>query len=256
MQIPVDAWFNGKAGFGTTHWTVVLAAGQSQTSESAAGALAKFCQAYWPPLYGFLRRRGYSECDAQDLTQGFFLHLLEKNILSRADRERGRLRSFLLRALQNFLANDYDRTQTIKRGGGLQVVPWHEHLAAAETAFSATSHFDETASYDYNWVATLVSRAWEQLQEEYRVAGKQALLEALEPILLGGSTPAPRPEEVAACLGVPHSTLRTSLLALRRRYRDLLWQEVARTVTDPAQIDEEMRYLYHLLASPGYSLRQ
>ena len=256
MQIPVGTWFEGKSGFGTTHWTVVLAAGQSPTTETTVRALADFCQVYWSPLYAFLRRRGHPDSDAQDLTQGFFLHLLEKNILSQVDRERGRLRSFLLRALQNFLSNDYDRSQTLKRGGGLEIVPWHEHLAAAETAFGATSRFDETACYDYDWVATLVGRAWEQLQEEYRAAGKQALLEALEPFLLGGSTPTPRPEEVAERLGLPHSTLRTSLLALRRRYRNFLWQEVARTVSNPTQIDEEMRYLYHLLASPGCSLRQ
>ena len=256
MQTLGGTWLDGKVGFDTTHWTVVLAAGQSPSSETAAPALANFCQAYWPPLYAFLRCRGYSASDAQDLTQGFFLHLLKKNILSHADRERGRLRSFLLRALQNFLANDYDRAQTIKRGGGVGMVPLHEHLAVAEATFSGANCGEETACYDYAWVATLVSRAWELLQQEYQAAGKAALLEALEPFLLGGTAPAPRPEEVAERLGMPHATVRTSLLTLRRRYRDLLWQEVARTVTYPAQVDEEMRYLYRLLASPAYSLRK
>ena len=242
-------WLQGEAGFHTTNWGVVLAAGQSQSSEAAGQALTEFCQAYWPPLYAFLRRRGYPASDAQDLTQSFFLHLLEKNILGRVYRERGRLRSFLLRALQNFLANEYDRTKAIKRGGRLESVSLDEHLAEAEAAFAATARFDDTACYDRIWVATLVGRAWEQLQGEYHAAGKATLLEALEPLLLGGSVPAPRPEDIAARLDLPHSTLRTSLLALRRRYRDLLRQEVARTVANPAQVDEEMRYLYHLLAS-------
>ena len=253
MQIATGARFQGEVGFHTTNWNVVQAARQILSPETAAQALADFCQAYWPPLYAFLRRRGYSASDAQDLTQGFFLYLLEQNILSRVYRERGRLRSFLLRALQNFLANEHDRTHAAKRGGGLEIVPLDEHLAAAEVVFAATTRFDETACYDRTWVATLVGRAWKRLQEEYHAAGKAPLLEALEPFLLGGNAPAPRPEEVAARLDLPHSTLRTSLLALRRRYRDLLRQEVALTVTSPEQIDEEMRYLYHLLASPACS---
>ena len=231
----------------------MLVAGQSQSSE-ATEALANFCENYWPPLYAFLRRRGYPCSDAQDLTQGFFVHLLEQNILSRLNPERGRLRAFLLRSLQNFLANEYNRTRTVKRGGKSEVIPLHEHLAEAEAAFAATTRFDETACYDHVWVATLVGRAWEQLQKDYRAAGRAQMLEELEPFLLGGTAPLPRPEEVAARLNMPHTTLRTSLLTLRRRYRELLRTEVSRTVADPAQVDEEMRYLYHLLTSQACSL--
>lgn len=254
MKGVLAGWHNGKTDFHTTNWSAVLVAGQSQSPEAAAEALSNFCENYWPSLYAYLRRRGYPCSDAQDLTQSFFVHLLEQNILSRLNPARGRLRAFLLRSLQNFLANEYDRTRAAKRGGKSEAVPLHEHWAEAEAAFAATTQFDETACYDHVWVATLVGRAWEQLQEDYLAAGKARMLKELEPFLLGGPLPVPRPEEVAARLNMPYATLRTSLLTLRLRYRELLRQEVARTVADPAQIDEEMRYLYHLLTLQSYPL--
>ena len=245
---------NGGIGFQTTQWGMVLTACQSYTPEATQQALAGFCQAYWAPLYAFLSHRGYSSIDAQDLTQGFFAHLLEQNLLSRVDRNKGRLRTFLLRALENYLANEYDRRQALKRGGGREIIPLHEHLLEAEAAFATTSLFDESACYDRAWVSMLINRAWRQLQQEYDTAGKAHLLEHLAPLLLGGTTPLPRPEEVAERLNLPHATLRTSLLTLRRRYRELLRTEIAHTVADPTQIEEEMRYLFHLLSSHVCSL--
>src|ERR1700745_422911 len=118
----------GGAPFQTTHWTVVLQAGNGESDESARKALAAFCEAYWAPLYTFLRRRGYSPTDAQDMVQGFFEHLFHHNTLSRADQEKGRLRTFLLGSLQNFLFNEYDRTRALKRGGGRQIVSMEEYL--------------------------------------------------------------------------------------------------------------------------------
>lgn len=254
MQNVKGTRLNSGIGFQTTQWGMVLAAGQSCVPEATQQALAGFCQVYWPPLYAFLRHRGYPSVEAQDLTQGFFVHLLEHNILNRVDRNKGRLRTFLLRALGNYLANEYDRSQALKRGGGREIIPLHEHLVEAEAAFITTSVFDESACYDRTWVSTLINRAWRQLQQEYDAAGKAHLLEHLAPLLLGGTAPPPRPEEVAERLNLPHATLRTSLLTLRRRYRELLRAEISRTVDDPTQVEEEMRYLFHLLSSHVCSL--
>ena len=237
----------GGASFNTTHWTIVAAALQSESPASSKQALTDFCRAYWPPLYTFLRRTGRSPNDAQDLVQGFFAHLLEHDTLSRADREKGKLRTFLLGSLQYFLANEYDRAQTVKRGGGQQIVSMDEHLVAAEAALAA-SPLDETGAYDRAWVATLVGRAWERLQREFATEGKSQTLAELKPFLLGGTT-LPSQEDVATRLKVPFATLRTLLRRARRRYREALRREVARTVADPAQVEEELLYLYRLLLS-------
>ena len=235
--------------FHTTHWSLVLLAAQSQSFADAQRALTDFCQAYWPPLYAFLRRRGHSPNDAQDLTQGFFAHLLEYDTLSRASREKGRLRTFLLGSLQHFLANEYDHANRLKRGGGVQIVSMDEHLAEAEALMSASSHGDEGTVYDQGWAITLMSQAWEHLEGVFAAEGKQSLFEELKPFVVGGTVVPPNQEEVAARLGVPVSTLRTWLQRLRQRYREELRTEVARTVSDPAEIDEEMRYLHRVLSS-------
>src|SRR4030095_4622371 len=133
----------GGASFQTTHWTVVLRARNEESEVSAHQALSGFCEAYWPPLYGFLRHRGFSSADAQDLVQGFFAHLLEQSTLSRADQQRGRLRTFLLGSLQNFLFNEYDRARALKRGGDRKIVSIEEHLPEAEAAMMATSHLSD-----------------------------------------------------------------------------------------------------------------
>ena len=136
----------GGASFQTTHWTVVLQAQEPESTQVGQEALSVFCDAYWPPLYAFLRHRGHSSAEAQDLTQGFFAHLLERNTLSRADREKGRLRTFLLGSLQNFLANEYDRARALKRGGGRQIISLEEHLPEAEAAMWATVHLNDVAA--------------------------------------------------------------------------------------------------------------
>lgn len=241
----------GGAPFLTTHWTVVLLAAQSgsQSPEAAQAALTDFCRDYWPPLYAFLRRRGHSPGDAQDLTQAFFVHLLEHKTLSRADREKGRLRTFLLGSLQHFLANEHDRAQTLKRGGGKQMVPMDDVLVEAEAAVLMANDADDTASYDQTWAATLVRRAWERLHAALVAEGKGPLIAELKPFVVGGSVAPPSQEEAAARLDLPISTLRTHLQRLRQRYRDALREEVARTVADPAETDEELHYLYRILMS-------
>ena len=239
----------GGAAFASTHWSIVLLAAQSQSPEAARQATAAFCQDYWPPLYTFLRRRGHPPGDAQDFTQAFFVHLLTKNTLERADRNKGRLRTFLLGALQHFLANEHDRAQTLKRGGGQQFVPLDEHFAEAEESVAASDGpGGESAAYDRHWAATLIESVWERLHTELAAEGKERWLEELRPYLIGGETSLNQ-EQSAARLGVPVGTLRTALHRLRLRYRQTLRAEVARTVDGEAEIDEELRYLYGVLAA-------
>jgi len=237
----------GGASFQTTHWTVVLEAGQGRGPESSQQAIAEFCESYWPPLYAFLRHRRYSSADAQDLVQGFFVHLLAQNALSRADRERGRLRTFLLGSLQNFLLNEHDRAQALKRGGGREILSFDEHLQEAEASMSATAHLDDMICYDLTWASSVVSRAWQRLRDAFAAEDKLQSLEELKPFLSGGSAPLPNQEEVAARLHVPIATLRTWIARLRQRFREALRAEVASTVSDPAEVDEELQYLYRIL---------
>jgi RNA polymerase sigma-70 factor (ECF subfamily) len=239
----------GGASFQTTHWTLVLHAAETESTESAQQALSVFCQAYWPPLYAFLRHRGYPSADAQDLAQGFFVHLLEKNSLRQADQERGRLRTFLLGALQNFLINEHDRASALKRGGGLEIRSFEELLPEAEAAMLATAHLNDVSSYDLAWATHVVRRSWQHLHEVFRAEGKAELLAELKPFVAGGTRAPPKQEEVAARLGVPIATFRTWLSRLRQQYRDVLRAEVAQTVSDQGDVDEEVRYLYGILMS-------
>jgi RNA polymerase sigma-70 factor (ECF subfamily) len=239
----------GGAGFQTTHWTLVLHARQTQSDTSAQKALSNFCEAYWPPLYAFLRHRGHASPEAQDLVQGFFAHLLEQNTLSRADQEKGRLRTFLLGSLQNFLFNEYDRTHALKRGGGKQIFSIDEHLPEAEAAMMDTAHLSDSRSYDLAWAQTIVKRAWQQLQDAFETEGKAEWLEVLRPFVAGGGKTPLSQEEAAAKLGVPIATLRTWLSRLRQRYREALRTEVANTVSDPAEVDQELHYLYQILTT-------
>src|SRR5256714_2381373 len=237
----------GGAGFQTTHWTLVLRARQTQSEISGQKALSNFCEAYWPPLYAFLRHRGHASPEAQDLVQGFFAHMLEQNTLSRADQEKGRLRTFLLGSLQNFLCNEYDRTRALKRGGGRQIVSIEEHLPEAEAAMLATAHLSDAGCYDLVWASTIVSRAWQSLQNDFVAEGKAEWLEELRPFVAGGSVVPLNQEQAAARLGVPIATLRTWLSRLRQRYRESLRTEVANTVSDPADVDQELHHLYQIL---------
>jgi len=224
-----------------------LRARAPESPESARQALAGFCEAYWPPLYSFLRHRGYPSADAQDLVQSFFAYLLEQNTLSRADQEKGRLRTFLLTSLQNFLFNEYDRVRAAKRGGDRQIVSFEEHLPEAEAAMLATSHLSDAACYDLVWASNIVTRAWQRLQNDFVTEGKAEWLEELRPFVAGGSGTPPNQEGAATRLGVPIATLRTWLSRLRQRYRESLRTEVASTVSDPADVDLELRHLYQIL---------
>ena len=239
----------GGASFLTTHWTLVFRAGRSDPTETTREALSDFCEAYWPPLYTFLRLRGHASPEAQDLVQGFFAHLLEKNTLSRADKEKGRLRTFLLGSLQNFLCNEYDRSRTLKRGGGHRIVSVDEHLPEAEASMMDAAHLSDLRGYDLAWASIIVKRAWQHLQDAFEAEGKAESLEVLRPFVDGSGRTPPNQEEAAKKLGVPVATLRTWLWRLRQRYREALRREVASTVSDPDDVDQELHYLYEILTA-------
>lgn len=239
----------GGAPFQTTHWTVVLQAGKAEADKAARKALATFSETYWPPLYTFVRRRGYSPSDAQDMVQGFFAHLLEKNTLSRADQEKGKLRTFLLGALQNYMLKQRERMGALKRGGGQQIVSFDDQLIDAEAAMHATMHLNEVSSYDAAWASSIVARSWKNLGDRFADEGKSDWFDALKPFVAGGSAQPPDQQEVAVRLGTSVDNLRVSLSRLRQRYRHALRAEVASTVSDPNDIDSELHYLYQILTS-------
>jgi len=241
--------------FAPTHWSVVLAAGDSQADpEIAQTALAQLCQTYWAPLYTFVRSRGYSVHDAQDLTQSFFAYLIEKKIYTRVDRQKGKFRSFLLASLKNFLADTYDHEQTLKRGGGHDFLPLREEQAEeAESLFQTHSAsgnaVGEDRVFECTWAEMLVAAGLERLSADYKAEGKEKLFEELKIFLTGGAEPLPSYADLAARLGTLASTLRSHVTRLRTQYREALRAEVRRTVDTDAEVDGELRELLRVLTS-------
>jgi RNA polymerase sigma factor (sigma-70 family) len=236
--------------FPSTHWSVVLAAGETQATPEAAGAaLAELCQIYWAPLYSFVRSRGHAVHDAQDLTQSFFAYLLEHKVYARADRQKGRFRSFLLASVKNFLADAVDRERTLKRGGAQIFLPLHEeHAKEAESLFqshSGTSNEDRL--FERSWAEALVAAGLERLAADYKSEGKEGLFNQLRTFVAGGAEPPPTYAVLADRLGIAESTLRSHVTRLRARYREALRVEVRRTVATETQVDEELRELLHVL---------
>lgn len=235
--------------FASTQWSLVLAAGQRATPE-AEQALAQLCGAYWAPIYAYLRRRGYSAPEAEDLTQSFFVRLMEKNYLQEARRERGRFRSFLLASLKHFLANEWDRAQARKRGGRLQFISLEEiPLSESRCPLDLRSLTPEE-QYERQWVLTLLHRAIARLGEEYTHAGKTRLFEHLRDFLTGADGLPYK--QVAAALEMNEGAVKTAVHRLRSRFRKLLREEIAETLPHPdeqGEIDEEIRYLLKTLGS-------
>jgi len=238
--------------FAPTHWSVIIAAGESQASpEIARGALAQLCQTYWAPLYTFVRSRGYSLHDAQDLTQSFFAYLIEHKIYTRVDRQKGKFRSFLLASLKNFLADASDRERTLKRGGGRDFLPLHEEQAEeAESLFQTrSSATNEDRVFERTWAETLVTDSLEQLSSYYKTEGKERLFQELRIFLTGSSDPLPSYVDLARRLGTQASTLRSHITRLRARYREALRAEVRRTVETDAEVEGELRELLRVLTA-------
>jgi RNA polymerase sigma factor (sigma-70 family) len=224
-------------------------AGGAESEESRRQALARFSEAYWPPLYTFARRRGYSPADAQDVVQGFFVHLFEQNTLSRADQEKGRLRTFLLGSLQNYLLKQRERMAAIKRGGGQHFVSFDELLPQAEASMLATSHLSEVNSYDVAWASSIVTRAWKNVRDRLAAEGKRDWVDELKPFVAGGEAAPPDQQKVATRLGMSVENFRVWLSRLRQTYRHALRAEVASTVSDPKDIDDELHHVYRILTA-------
>ena len=236
--------------FPSTHWSVVLAAGRTRSEPDIAGAaLAELCKIYWAPLYSFVRSRGYNVHDAQDLTQSFFAYLLEHKVYARADRQKGRFRSFLLASIKNFVADAADRERTLKRGGGQNFVPLHADQAKeAESLFQTYSRTrNEDRLFDRSWAEALVTAALERLSSDYKQQGKERLFNELRIFVAGGADPLPTYAKLADRLEITESTLRSHVTRLRARYRDALRAEVRRTVDTEKQVDDELRELLHVL---------
>ena len=226
--------------FATTRWSMVSAAGLS--SPEAKQALADLCAAYWYPLYAFLRRKDLSPEDAQDTTQEFFVQLLERETLRRADRSRGKFRSFLLASLKHFLANRRRNAGTLKRGGGTKL--FSLDFADGEERYRHEPADPRTpeAIFARRWALTVLEQTLQLLQAEFTRAGKGELFEAIKNHL-GGQTRAENYRTLAEQLAMSEGAVKTAIHRLRKRYRELLHAEVAQTVSDPAEVKEELREL-------------
>jgi RNA polymerase sigma factor (sigma-70 family) len=227
--------------FATTHWSVVLSTAD-QDSPEAAAALEQLCRTYWFPLYAYVRRTGYSPEDAEDLTQQFFARFVEKRSFGVANPARGRFRTFLLKSLQHFLADDWRRAHRVKRGGGVLQVPLDAVAAESRYLAEITDTMTPERAYEQHWASTLLEQVLEQMHQDYSRAGKKQLFEALEDLLWG-----PDPEVcyavLAKNLGLTEGALRGAVFRLREHYRERLRAEVAHTVSAPGEIDAELHYL-------------
>lgn len=227
--------------FATTHWSLVLDAGRRSAPEAEA-ALETLCRAYWFPLYAFARRRGYSSDDAADLTQEFFSRLIEKSFLDSADPERGRFRTFLLTIFQRFLAKERDRSQAIKRGGGLTQISIDFEDGEMRYADGLTDEQTPERIFERQWALTMLQRVVDQLRTEYLSKGKVELFDQCRAFLVG-SLAATGSAETARTLNMTEGALRVAIHRLRERYRELLRIEVAGTISDETSIDDELLQL-------------
>lgn len=234
----------GAAAFVTTHWSVVLAAqGESATADEA---LEKLCRTYWWPLYGFVRRQGYTPEEAQDLTQGFFAMLLERRDLDAVRREKGRLRSYLLASLKNFLGKAHRRAMTLKRGEGRPLVPLQELLARERADAEPADTLSADRIYERRWALTLLEQVLARLEEEYRIAGSSALFEQLKQLLTDEPDRLSQ-AEVARQLGMTENAVKQAFHRLRHRYRLLLRDEIAQTVAEAGDVEDELRHFISVL---------
>jgi RNA polymerase sigma factor (sigma-70 family) len=239
-----------ESSFATTHWSVVLAAGH-ESSPNAGEALEQLCRTYWYPLYGYVRRRGYSPEDAQDLIQEFFARLLARDYLSRADPRKGRFRWFLLAGLKNLLCDERDKARRIKRGGGERVLSLDYQSAEAQYQLEPVEVNSPDQEFERSWVRALLERASARLQAEYAASGRAQLFEQLTEFRLDAAGQRSY-AEAARQLGLTESAVKSAIHRLRQRHGALVRDEIAQTLADPAEIEEEIHYLLRVVASlPG-----
>ncbi|MEK7685479.1 MAG: sigma-70 family RNA polymerase sigma factor [Verrucomicrobiota bacterium] len=233
------------AGFTTTHWSVVLAAGQPDSPQAQA-ALETLCRTYWYPLYAYVRRRGHGPEDAQDLTQEFFAQLLRKNYPARAERAKGRFRTFLLHALSQFLVDQRERATALKRGGGQIVISLDAEAPEDRYRLEPPDELTPEKLFERRWAQTILDQALARLRAEFLAAGNSETYEVLQAFEPGDQSPLSY-AEAAERLGVSESAVKSMIHRLRQRHRELVREEIARTVPTVAEIDEELRHLVAVL---------
>lgn len=235
--------------FETTSWSLILQA-TAGPSTAARDALAKLCETYWPPVYAFIRGRGLPPADAEDLTQSYFARLFEKDYLRDFRPEAGRFRTFLLASVSHFLSNEWDRERALKRGGGKAQVSFDAATAEERLRLEPVDRLTPEAIFERQWVAALVARCLDRLREEQSASGGRQRFERLKGFLTsdGGGDEA---AALARELGLGESTVRVAVHRLRRRFGALLREEVAHTVTDPADVDAEIRWMLETLRGRG-----
>ena len=231
--------------FATTRWTVVLAAGDRRAPQADA-ALEELCRTYWYPLYAYVRRHGHSREDAEDLTQAFFARLLEKNYLEGISSTGGKFRAFLLVAVKRFLANEWDRANRQKRGGGVAPLSLDWQDADTRYQINPADNVSPDKLYDRAWAVTLLERVITRLRDENSADGKAKIYAQLQPFLMVGKDEISY-SHAAATLQLSEGAVRVTVHRMRRRYRELLREEIAQTLSDPAQADEEMQVLFSAL---------
>jgi RNA polymerase sigma factor (sigma-70 family) len=238
---PGAAGAQGRDGFVTTHWSVVMAAGDTSAA-AVHDALENLCRSYWYPLYGFVRRQGKNDEEAKDLTQAFFARLLEKKFVQQADRERGRFRCFLLGALKNFLSDEWDKARAQKRGGGQIAISLDDHTANERYSLEPTDDASPDKIFDRRWAMTTLQEATRRLQQEYIAEGKSDLFDLVQLALSAsdGVTYA----EIASAAGIAENTLKSHVHRLKARNREILRGVIAETVVNPGHIDQELRELF------------
>jgi RNA polymerase sigma factor (sigma-70 family) len=237
-----------KGGFATTRWTIVMKASRESTPGSRE-ALSRLCEIYWPPLYSFARRQGHGVEQAQDLTQAFFARFLEKHDVQDADPARGRFRSFLLSSFKHFLANEYDRERAKKRGGGQVMIALEVDAAEARYSAEPADKLTPEALFEQQWAHGLVDRVTNMLRADLVKAGKEASFEQLKDLLMGEKEQGGY-AGIARALGTTEGAVKVTVHRLRRKFRDLLRAEIAATVADDGEIEDEIRYLMAIVAAP------
>lgn len=236
---------SGAPQFTTTHWSVVLAA-VDQESSAAADALAQLCCTYWYPIYAYVRRKGYEVADAQDLTQEFFARLLEKNYLGAVDRRKGKFRSFLLASLEHFLAKEWTRSHRLKRGGGKVIIPWDSFEAEERYSLEPPDNWTAERIYERRWALTVLEQAMTALGNEYSAAAKADLFEQLRPFISGDDDEVTYPD-LADRLRMTEGAVRVAVHRLRQRYAEAVRAEVGKIV-QPEDVEEELGHLFAALS--------
>jgi RNA polymerase sigma factor (sigma-70 family) len=235
----------GAQNFRTTHWSVVLQAG-GQTPEGSAAALEKLCRTYWYPLYGYVRRRGHDADQAQDLTQEFFAQLLGRRFLDSVGPEKGKFRSFLIASMNNFLANEWDKSRSVKRGGRATVLSLDDGEAEQRFLREPADEATPEKIFERRWAETVLQQVMDKLREEVSASGRPERFDLLKDFLIRDSAKVSY-AEVAEKLGLSVSATTSAIFRLRTRFRDLFREEIAQTVATPGEVDEEIRHLISAL---------